>query len=605
MTSSPEKKTGRTGFPSAFFSGNGGCFGVLAIIAIATVTFFVFSPSLSNGFTNWDDDRLVLENYDIREFSKRNLTAILSKSYLNHYAPITMLSFMAEYSLFGTHPLPYHATNLLLHILNASLVFVLVSALSGKRRVALLTALLFAVHPLRVESVAWIAERKGLLSACFYFSSLLMFVRYRSAGRGGWYVGSLLAFAAALLSKSMAMSLPFVLLLLDHVQGRRIDRKSLLEKTPFFLFAMACGIIAIIGAHDSADHHSVTLVGRIMSPLMAIIFYVYKTVVPVHLCALYDGGGMSGWAAPTGMIILLALIVLVIHSRFDPKKKIFGSVFFLITLVPALQIVSSGGWTNLADRYSYLPQLGLLYLFAEMAADAHRRSGVPAQRMLVAGIAAVVLCCMVLTSRQCVVWRNSLSLWNDAISKCPGAVAYCNRGIAWKSAGEIEKAIEDLDRSIRIDSSYAFSYGNRGELFIRQGDLESALDDLTRAISLDPRYANAYRNRGSIYLYRGEYDRALSDFEQDIRLNPWHAGSYYNRGLAYSLKNDFKRAVADYTQAIALDSTCSRAYFNRGIVFQKIGDGERERNDLKKACALGFTQACDALIENRAEESYQ
>ena len=469
---------------------------------------------------------------------------------------------------------------------------------------ALLTSLLFAVHPLRVESVAWISERKGLLSAFFYYSSLLMFLKFRRVGWSGWYnwyIGSLLTFAAALLSKSMAISLPIVLLLIDYFSGRSIGRRALLEKAPFFILAAACGIIAIIGAHGTADHQSGAMLEHLTSPLSAIMFYVFKTIVPVRLCALYDSGGflngMSNVSALIGTMILISVSFLFVRSRIDKRKKIFGTLFFLVTLVPALQLFSSGGWTNLADRYTYIPQIGLLYLFAEIAAYAYRRSGVFARKTLLAGISAVILCSMILTSRQCVVWRNCFTLWNDTINKCPGATAYCNRGIAWKSAGNIEKAVEDLNRSIEIDSSYAFSYENRSELFLQKGDLGRALNDATRAISLHSHYGEAYRNRGSIYLYFGEYDRALSDFQQDIRINPRLPEAYYNRGLAYSLKNDFERAIGDYTQAIALDSAYSRAYHNRGIVFGKIGDSELEQRDLKKACALGSTQACGALNE--------
>ncbi|MBN1128513.1 MAG: tetratricopeptide repeat protein [Chitinispirillaceae bacterium] len=568
---------------------------------IVGLTLFAFSPSLLNGFTNWDDDRLVFANADIHGTSFRQTIRVFSSFYLNHYAPLTMLSFMAEYSLFGAHPLPYHATNLLLHILNAVLVFAFIKTLSGNLRIGLLTALLFALHPLRVESVAWIAERKGLLSACFYFSSLLMYARYCRVGRGGWYGGSLLAFAASLLSKSMAVSLPFVLLLVDYAAGRRIGRRELMEKTPFFLLAAAGGIIALIGARGTGYHHSCTLVERLVSPLLTVLFYIFKTVVPVRLCALYDGGGMPAAAAVTATIILLAVIVLIVRCRIDNKKKIFGAAFFLVTLAPAMQIVSSGGWTNLADRYTYIPHIGLFYFFAESAAAIYRRRGKFTRRTLTAGIATTLLCCAVITSLRCLVWRDSFTLWNDTIGKCPGAVAYCNRGIAWKSAGNLDSALADLDRAIAFDSLYAFSYGNRGEVFIRFGDFERALADFTRAISLDPNYASAYRNRGGVYLYRGEYDRALSDFHQDIRINPRHAEAYYNRGLAYSVNNDFERAIADYTQAIVLDSTCSRAYYNRSIVFGKIGDRDREQSDLEKACASGLQRACEGLMKNHTE----
>lgn len=569
-----------------------------AVIIIA-VTLFSFAPALHNGFTNWDDDRLVLTNPDIHGCTIPHVVRIFSSFYLNHYEPLTMLSFMTEYTLFGPDPLPYHLTNLLLHILNALLVFMLIKTLSGSRRIGLCTALLFALHPLRVESVAWIAERKGLLCACFYYLSLLLYVRYYRTKRFHWYFGSLLTLTAALLSKSMAISQPFVLLLLDLFAGRIIHRKVLLEKTPFFLLAAAGGILAMIGAHHVTTLQILPFHERLVASLLALVFYGYKTIVPVNLCALYSSGGMlngmSGQTVATGTITIVAVIVLFICSRIDTRKKIFGAAFFLVTMVPVLQVVSSGGWTNITNRYTYIPQVGLLYLFSEIAVLAYRRSGMPLKRMLFTGIAALLLCCVVLTSRRCLIWRNSMTLWNDTIGKCPGAVAHCNRGVAWKSAGEFKKAMRDLDRAIALDSSYAFSYENRGELFLEQGNLERAFADFTRAISLEPNYASAYGNRGSTYLYRGNVAGALADFQREIEITPRNAQAYYNRGLAYSLNNDFQRAIADYSYAIALDATYSRAYYNRGIVFGKKGDRDRSRSDLKKACALGFERACEAL----------
>ncbi|MBN1306451.1 MAG: tetratricopeptide repeat protein [Chitinispirillaceae bacterium] len=583
---------------------------VVAVVMLIMLTLLSFAPSLRNGFTNWDDDRLVLTNPDIHGRSVLHVGRIFSSFYLNHYAPLTMLSFMAEYSLFGPDPFPYHLTSLLLHVLNVLLVFALIAMVSGSKRIGLLTALLFAIHPLRVESVAWIAERKGLLCAWFYYMSLILYIRYYRSGRGGWYLGSLLTLTAALLSKSMAMSQPFVLLLLDYFDRRTINRKTLIEKTPFFLLAAAGGILAVIGAHHATTFQRLPSHERLVASIPALGFYVFKTIVPVNLCALYNGGGMlngmSWQTAVMGMFILGTLIVLLIRSRIEKRKKLFATAFFLVTLAPALQILSSRGWTNLTDRYTYIPQVGLFYCFAEIAASLYRRRGTLVKRILWTGIAAILLCCVVLTARRCLIWRDSLTLWNDAVGTCPGAVAYCNRGIAWKTAGEFENAMRDLERAISLDSSYAFSYENRGELFLEQGNLTRAFDDFTRAISLDPNYTSAYGNRGSIHLYRGDIESALSDFQREIEITPRSAEAYYNRGLAHSLKEDFDHAIADYSQAIALDATYARAYHNRGIVFGKQGDHAHERSDLEKACALGFERACEALIKNRikAAENY-
>ena len=257
---------------------------------IAGITFFAFSPSLRNGFTNWDDEGYVVDNPDIKGCTLHNVVKVFSSTYVGNYQPLTMLSYMAEYRFFKLNPLVYHCTNLLLHILNCLLVFALIYGLSGKQLTSLLVALLFAVHPLRVESVAWIAERKDVLSALFYFLSLLSYLRYVKKTGRKFYGFCLLSLALSLLSKPVAVSQPFILVLIDYLINRKVDKRNLVEKTPFFAVAVVFAGITLLTQKSQGtvlEYSSLSTITRVCAPFYGMVFYVVKSIIPIHLSALY------------------------------------------------------------------------------------------------------------------------------------------------------------------------------------------------------------------------------------------------------------------------------------------------------------------------------
>jgi tetratricopeptide (TPR) repeat protein len=607
----------------------------LYCLVIASITFIAFLPSIHNGFVNWDDDRSITLNPDVHGINARHVATVFTSTYLNHYLPVTMLSFMGEYSLFKANPAGYHWTNLLLHIINALLVFALIYALSGTYSVSLLTALLFAIHPLQVESVAWIAERKGVLCATFYFSALIAYLHFRKNGKPWTYTACMTLFALSLLSKSMAVSLPFVLLLIDYLSGLKIDKKNLREKTPFFLVSAIFMLVAYFSKQDSMNqgpHY--TLVQGLLGPAYNICFYLVKTIFPVHLCALYSTGkhdaGLTVKMALSA-ILLCGIAVLVYRSRRSTKIVVFSTLFFLVTLLPVLQIVSSGGWTNIADRYTYIPMIGVYFLFAMACSlllkSAFRNSKAARASMTLCGIAIVVILSF-MTSSRCNVWRDGHTLWNDVLKTAPSSVAYTNRGFAYSSVHDYQRAIEDYNRAIDLNPAYAPIYNNRGNAYGALGDNTSAIKDYDQAIAIDPRYAQAYGNRGIAYKTLGDFDRAVVDFSQAIRLAPKYALAYnnlgasycykgeidlsisaysraisldpesgeaasafYGRGLALCFKGDLKNAVEDYDRAIKLKPDYSEAYNNRGVALKDMGDLTNAIESFNQALALNSRYA--------------
>jgi tetratricopeptide (TPR) repeat protein len=569
---------------------------LLCCLLVASATFIAFVPSLHNGFVNWDDDRSIMLNPDAHGVNARHIAKVFTSTYLNHYLPVTMLSFMGEYSLFKADPAGYHWTNLLLHVVNALLLLGLIVALSGRYSVGLLTALLFAVHPLSVESVAWIAERKGVLSATFYFISLLSYVRYKKNGRRAYFIMCMGSFVLSLLSKSMAVSLPFVLLLMDYLMGRKIDKKNLLEKMPFFILSAIFLCSAYFSKQDPMNqgpHY--TLVQSILGPAYNICFYLVKTIFPVHLCALYSTGehdaGLTVKMALSA-ILLCGIAILVYRSRRSSKIVVFSALFFLVTLLPVLQIVSSGGWTNVADRYTYVPLIGVYFLIAtgySLLFKKASENNATVRTAKVIGSMAIIVLLSCMTYNRCGVWHDGFTLWNDVIKTDPSAVAYTNRGFAYASEHNYTRAVGDYNQAIDLNPAYAPIYNNRGNAYSALGDNALAIKDYNQAIAIDPRYAQAFGNRGIAYKTLGDFDRAVEDFSQAIRLAPMYAIAYNNLGAAYCFKGEIDLSISAFSRAISLDpesGEAASAFYGRGLALCFKGDLKRAVEDYDRAIKL-------------------
>jgi len=571
---------------------------------LAGITFFTFWPTLRNGFTNWDDEGYVVDNPDIKGCTFHNVVKVFSSTYVGNYQPLTMLSYMAEYRFFQLNPLVYHCTNLLLHIINCLLVFALFYGLSGKQLTSLLVALLFAVHPMRVESVAWIAERKDVLSAFFYFLSLLSYLRYVKKVDRQFYGFSLFSLVLSLLSKPVAVSQPFILVLIDYLINRKVDKRNLIEKIPFFaVAAVFAGITLLTQKSQGAvlEYSSLSTITRVCAPFYGMVFYLIKSIIPTHLSALYPfparlDGSMNPMLIASFFLVIGVAAAIYRNRRL--RKLVFGSLFFLITLLPMLQIIRVGD-AIVAERYTYIPMLGAYYFFIELYGYlmwGKFLCNKDIKRLLSAGVVMGLIIFSCMTREHCGVWNNSLSLWNDVIGKFPCAVAYTHRGLAYSAAGEYDRAVQDYTRAIMLDPNYAPAYNDLGVAHKDKGDYDRAIEDYTRAISLYPRYARAYGNRGIAYKNKGDIGRAIEDYTQAIALSPRFAAAYNNRGVAYNGRGDHGRAIDDLTQAIMLNPGYAMAYYNRGLAYKAKGDNGRAQADFSKACERGLDIACKLIM---------
>src|SRR5260221_10960730 len=377
-----------------------------------------------------------------------------------------MLSLAIEYHFWGLNEAGYHIINVLLHLLNIILVFYTIFLLSNKTGVALIVALLFGIPPMHVESVAWASELKDLLYTFFFLASYILYLKYIKSNKNKFLFYALLLFMFSLLSKAMAVSLPLLLLLTDYFKGRKINIKILLEKLPFFILAVIFGVVAIHAqksSHAIQDINTFTFPQRIIFASYSFITYLLKLLVPFHLSAYYPYPIRSGEHLPSQyyiyVLLFLGLIAFVIYSIRFSKKVLFGIGFFTITVFLVLQLLPVGD-AVMADRYSYIPSIGLFYLAGEGFYWLWNRNSKPLSVILAS---AFTIFFSVGTYARCRVWENGLSLWSDVIDKHPTvAVAYNNRGGTLLNEKKYEEAISDFSKAIELRPDFYDAYNNRG-----------------------------------------------------------------------------------------------------------------------------------------------
>ncbi len=636
-------------------------------VSISLVTFLVYLPALSNGFIEWDDTRYIVENPYIRSIDATFFRWSLLGFYEGNWHPLTWISHAADYAIWGLNPLGHHLTSVILHAINTALVVVLSlklldivrerSAQNGfltDRAVLIaagVTGLLFGIHPVHVESVAWVSERKDLLCALFFLLSIMAYVKaVMRTGHGAEgkkltlsaMLSALCFFVLALMSKPMAVSLPVALLILDwYPFGRIRSWKTFwstgFEKFPFIALSLAFSVIAIIaqkagGALSSID--KVPLSIRIPVAAKALVAYLGKMLLPMNLLPLYPyPGDVSLFSFEYLLAIVLVIGVTAACVLLARKQKLWLSSwgYYAVTLIPVLGIMQVGGQA-IADRYTYLPSIAPFLIIGSMSAWAlakiRERWGPIRYRFFFAAALAIIATLSFSTIRQIRIWQDSITFWSYELGKEPAAsMAYVNRGIAFGKLGEFGKAIKDYNEAlyqspsnykalycrgaayaklnlvsqaiadysaaIALKPSYYEAYNDRGVSYAKLGQLDKAIADYDTAISLDPANYQAYLNRGPAYDKVGQPDRALADFDRAISLNPKYADVYFNRGLFFSRVGRLESALADFDRAISLNPDDPDEYFNRGIVFSKIGQYERAIADFDKAIALNpaFYQA--------------
>lgn len=533
----------------------------LALGAILVITFVVYVPCLDNDFTNWDDDLYVTNNSLL---VNPDFTTIATTPTFGNFHPLTIWSLALNYKLTGLDPSSYHWLNLLLHLANTLLVFVFVRRLSKDRFwTTAATALFFGVHPMHVESVAWIAERKDVLYGFFYLLGLIFYLRYLDTKRRLWLLPVLLTFILSLASKPAAIVFPLTLLALDWYRRRKLTPGILIEKAPLFLLSAAAAALTLVAQNATgAMQVQWTFFQKILFAAYGTVMYVTKFFAPIGLSAIYPYVRHEG---PTQRLdtayyvaflaLLVAIPILVVICR-KSRDVLFGLLFFFINIVLVLQFATVGQ-AVMADRYTYLPYVGLVFALAwwldarreEMRVPGIVKPIVASVLILLAPISAAI------TWNRCDVWQNSLTLWNDTIAKYPDMIydAYAYRGSYQRDvAHNYRAAIEDFDRAIALNPGIARGWNFKGMALAQTNQIDSAAVCFERALTIDPEFASALSNRGGVRLSRGDTSGAVEDLTKALTRDPRLWGALTNRALAYQILGQHENAIADLNRALQL-----------------------------------------------------
>src|SRR5437899_6571049 len=517
----------------------------LAPLLVALFTLAAFLPALQNQFVNWDDKDNFLDNPHYRGLGWTHLRWMWT-THLGHYIPLTWMTLGLDYLLWGMNPVGYHLTNLLLHAANAVVFFFVVRRLlpralsspSERGHALALSAgfasLVFAIHPLRVESVAWATERRDVLSGLFYLLTILMYLRAREReerGRG-WYWLSVAVFVLALLSKSMVVNLPVVLLILDVYPLRRLGgavgwwsapaRRVYVEKIPFVLLAAAASAIALMAqlSHDTmVSVVQLSALGRLAVSVYGLSFYLWKTVAPVSLSPLYElPPTVSPWAPPFllsyGLVVAITAIALAFRRRVPGLPA--ALLAYVVILLPVLGLFQSGPQIA-ADRYTYLAGLGWALLTGAGLLSCWRT-----KRFLIPGCAVCVVVGLgVLTWNQVQIWHDSERLWTHVLAIDPqSSIAENNLGIVRADQKKRAEAIEHYQRALQIRPEYAQAHYNLGVALAQQGKPAEAIEHYRQALRIKPDDALAQNNLGVLLAEQGRLAEAIEHFQVALRIKP-------------------------------------------------------------------------------------
>lgn len=559
-------------------------------LGLALVTAALYWPAISHPFINFDDPLYVSENARVQKgLTWDNVVWAFATIHGEdtYWHPLTWLSHMLDSQLWGAGPHPAHLVNLLLHLANILLFFQLLLRLTGRVWPCAAAAALFAWHPLQVDTVAWIAERKNLLSTLFTLGSLLFYQRYATGRSRKAYFGALLSFALALLAKPAVVVLPFLFLLLDFWPLQRFQRNSgrpgvnppprstaslLLEKVPFLLLALFSGIITIVGHEQMASlgsRSAYPLPLRLENALVSIALYLKKMAWPADLAIYYPyPSSVALWKVALGGILLVGLSLLAWRARRSRPYWFVGWFWFLIGLAPVLGIIQAGSQA-MADRFVYLPLMGLGIALVWTGASVRPEKF----SWLVAGLAAVCLACLVMTRIQLRYWESSLTLFSHALSVTRNnPIAHLNYGAALVQEGRSDEALEHFRETLRLSPANAEAQYNLGVLAARKGNANEAIAYYRAAIQAKPGYARAHFNLGNAFFRTGNFREAAEAYRAYIALRPDDPEGHNNLGTALSRAGQTDEAMAAFQRSVAVDPTFTEARFNLALAALQNGD---------------------------------
>ena len=562
-------------------------YAMILCVALVAVTVGVFLQTGDHGFITFDDPGYVTDNPRVKGgVTGENVAWAFSATAMSNWHPLTWLSHMLDVELFGLDPRGHHLTNVFFHAATTLLLFFLLAQITGAPWRSLFVAALFALHPLHVESVAWVAERKDVLSGFFWFLTLLLYAGYAKRGGAARYLLALLSFAAGLMAKPMLVTLPVVLLLLDHWPLRRSALGSLVkEKIPFFALSAASSVITVIaqeqgGAMKTLD--AIPLGSRIGNAVIAYVKYIGKMFWPADLAMLYPfPGSIPLWQVSVSFLLLVLFSALAIGYRRRCPYLVTGWFWFLATLVPVIGIVQVGG-QSMADRYTYLPLTGLFLVLAWGIGDLSQ--GLRYRKAVLAVLAAgVVAASAAVTWRQVGYWKDNLTLYRHALDVTEGNYTIRNNyASALAERGDLDAAIREYRDVLKKWPHLPRVHNNLGQVLAARGNIAEAISHHNEALRLTSDAsipngnaartfdrATAHLNLGNVFLAQGQIPGAIREYNATLELRPDFDKAHNNLGIAFSGVGKYPEAIAAFQRAIQRNPYNVDARKNLAICIRK------------------------------------
>jgi len=544
----------------------------LICLLLILTTLVVFWQGVENDFTNFDDNQYVTENQQVQAgLTWKNLIWAFTTTHSVNWHPLTWLSHMLDCQLYGLNPAGHHLTNVLLHSASTVLLFLVLQWMTGARWRSAFVAALFALHPLHVESVAWVAERKDVLSTFFWMLTLWAYAWYVYRPTIIRYLLTLLCLVLSILAKPMAVTLPFVLLLLDYWPLNRlvlnqqaddkdalVDKESLspdsgrwfaskvvVEKLPFFFIAAAAGILTLFIQHSSGAAKSLVqypFTDRITNALVSYVSYIGKMIWPQNLAAFYPhpGQSLTMWqAALAGLLLVIVSVVVIRAGRRYPYLPV-GWFWYVGTLVPVIGLIQSGD-QGMADRYTYIPLIGLFIIITWGVSEfgknwRHRRI------VLALTASTLLLALSICTLLQIRHWKNDITLFTHAINVTEdNFVAHNNLGAALARQGKLKDAVPHFIEALRISPDYERAHFNLGLARDKQGAVDEAFVHFSEALRVKPDYPEAHNGLGVALARQGRLEEAIAHFRAALQLQPDNGMARANLDLAMQMVGETKK----------------------------------------------------------------
>ena len=577
-----------------------------AALILVVINVAVFASVRHFGFVRYDDLDYVTENAHVKAgVTWEGLKWALTTGHIANWHPLTWLSHMLDVDMFGVNAGPHHLMNLGMHAVNTLLLFTVLRRMTGGVVRSAFVAALFAIHPLHVESVAWISERKDMLSTFFWMLTLLAYVDYVRNPSRYRYAGVLLFFALGLLAKPMVVTLPFVLLLLDVWPLQRItlwrdghrlieagERATLtrlvLEKLPLFALAVASSVVTVIvqrrwGAVGSVTVYPIGL--RLENALVNYVAYIGKMVWPAKLSAFYPyRQSVSALAVAGSVLLLVAITIGVVRAARRHPYLLVGWLWYLGTLIPVIGIVQAG-LQSIADRYTYIPLIGLFVIVVWGAAEIAERGARPRVALLSAAAVGLAACALKARS-QVETWRDSLALWQNAIDVTGSAYAHYSLGAVLVHDGQVDEGITRFREALRIDPNYPDVHIDLGNALNSRGAVDEALAEFATVVRLRPDYAEARVVYGNLLKTRGRNDDAIAQYRAAVRFNPTLASAHNELGNGLTTAGQFADAMTEYAEAVRLAPTFAEAHNNLGAAYARQGKSAEAMDEFFEALRL-------------------